>query len=184
MVPKICKLARSWIKNLSTSTSMDVLKGWSSNIAENILTRAGGAWSVHKKLSKHHANGNLQSTKHHRDTNSGMADEACEVHPAGNREQAFTRTDTLRARTFCHPISNRTQHITDIDPEPSYDSSARPWFLTRTWVTHKTLSTENFSTMQNLKTLEMMIAFGGLSSPSTTWRICFVWRFNQSNYAI
>ena len=38
------------------------------------------------------------------DTNSGMVDEACEVHPAGNREQAFTRTDTLRARTFCHHI--------------------------------------------------------------------------------
>ena len=136
MVPKICKLALSWIKNLSTSTSMGVLKGWSSNIAENILTRAGGAWSVHKKLSKHHANGNLQSTKHHRDTNLGMADEVCEVRPTGNREQAFTRTDTLRARTFCHPIWNRTQHITDIDPEPSYDSSALPWFLTRTWVIH------------------------------------------------
>ena len=97
-----------------------------------------GRWGVicSQKTVLHHANGNLWSTKHHRDTNSGMADEACEVHPAGNREQAFTRTDTLRARTFCHHIWNRTQHITDIDPEPSYDSSALPWFLTRTWVIH------------------------------------------------
>ena len=56
---KICKLARSWIKNLSTRMSGHVLEGWSSDIAENILLRAGGPSSVHKKLSKHDPNGDL-----------------------------------------------------------------------------------------------------------------------------
>ena len=136
MVPKICKLARSRIKNLSTSTSMDVLKGWSSNIAENILTRAGGAWSVHKKLF------------------FTMQMEICDQQNTTVIQILAWRTKlakstlpeienrhsqeliTLRARTFCHHIWNRTQHITDIDPGPSYDSSALPWFLTRTWVIH------------------------------------------------
>ena len=139
MVPKICKLARSWIKNLSTSTSMDVLKGWSSNIAENILTRAGGAWSVHKKLFF-----TMQMEICDQQNTTVIQILAWRTKLAkstlpeieNRHSQELIHYGHVPFRLFCHPIWNRTQHITDIDPEPSYDSSALPWFLTRTWVTH------------------------------------------------
>ena len=133
---KICKLACSWIKNLSTSTSRDILEGWSSNIAENILTRAGGAWSVHKKLF------------------FTMQMEICDKQNTTVIQILAWRTKLAKSTLpeienrhsqelihyghvpFANHIWNRTQHITDIDPGPSYDSSALPWFLTRTWVIH------------------------------------------------
>ena len=163
---KICKLPRSWIKNLSTSTSMDVLKGWSSKIAENILTRAGGAWSVHKKLF------------------FTMQMEICDQQNTTVIQILAWRTklakstlpeiENRHSQELIH-IWNRTQHITDIDPGPSYDSSALPWYFnTDLSNTYKRFSTENFSTTQNLKALEMMIACGDLPRRQTTWSICFV----------